>query len=58
MRKRISMLLPLAAAVLTAAAFAQESEQADDAGARYARAVADAESLTRFNAQLEGQVRS
>jgi len=58
MRKRISMLSPLAAAVLAAAAFAQQPDQAEDPAARYARAVADSQSLERFNAQLEGQVRS
>ena len=54
--RRIKTLLPGAAVVFAAAAFAQEPEQ--DAGARYAQAVADATSLDRFNRQLEEQVRS
>jgi hypothetical protein len=49
-------LLPLAAVVLAAPASAQD--QAEDPAARYARAVAEAESFQRFNRQLEEQVRS
>jgi len=57
-RRRISTLFPLTAVLFAAAAFAQETDQAEEPGARYARAVADAESLERFNRQLEEQVRS
>jgi uncharacterized coiled-coil protein SlyX len=54
--RRIRILLTGAAVVFAAAAFAQQPEQ--DAGARYAQAVADTASLERFNLQLEEQVRS
>jgi hypothetical protein len=57
-RRRISTLLPLTAVLFAAAAFAQETDPAEEPAARYARAVADAESLERFNRQLEEQVRS
>jgi hypothetical protein len=50
--------LPLTAVLFAAAAFAQETDPAEEPAARYARAVADAESLERFNRQLEEQVRS
>jgi septal ring factor EnvC (AmiA/AmiB activator) len=49
-------LLPIAAVIFTVPAWAQD--QAEEPGARYARAVAEAESFQRFNQQLEEQVRS
>jgi hypothetical protein len=55
-RRTMRTLLPLAAVVLAAPASAQD--QAEDPAARYARAVAEAESFQRFNRQLEEQVRS
>ena len=54
---RIRTLLPVAAVVFAGSAMAQPQETEDPA-ALYARAVADAESLERFNVQLEEQVRS
>jgi hypothetical protein len=55
---RTRMLLPLAAAVFAVPAFAQDDAAGADPAARYAQALADAESLERFNRQLEEQVRS
>jgi septal ring factor EnvC (AmiA/AmiB activator) len=52
------LLLPLAAVVFAAAGSAQQPDQAQDPGARYAQAASDAASLERFNRQLEEQVRS
>jgi septal ring factor EnvC (AmiA/AmiB activator) len=54
-RRTMRVLLPLGAVVLAAPAPAQEAE---DPGARYARAVAESDSFQRFNRQLEEQVRS
>ncbi|HET7608392.1 MAG TPA: DUF3450 domain-containing protein [Gammaproteobacteria bacterium] len=52
-------LLPLAAAILAAPAVAQNSQPAaEDAASLYARAIADVESLERYNRLLEEQVRS
>ena len=53
------ILLPLAAAAFALQASAQQpSGAADDPATRYAQAMTDAESLERFNLQLEEQVRS
>ena len=52
-------LLPVVAAILAAPAFAQDSQPAaEDPASRYARAVADIDSLERYNRLLEEQVRS
>ena len=52
-------LLPVAAAILAAPVWAQDSQPAvEDAASRYARAVADVESLQRYNVLLEEQVKS
>ena len=56
MIRRIRTLLPVAAIVFAAPAFAQDSEQ--DPATRYAQAVGDVESLKRFTLLLEEQVRS
>jgi septal ring factor EnvC (AmiA/AmiB activator) len=55
-RRTMRALLPIAAVIFTVPAWAQD--QAEEPGARYARAVAEAESFQRFNQQLEEQVRS
>lgn len=55
------ILLPLATAAFAVSAVAQPSDEAaraDDPASRYAQAVTDAESLERFNRQLEEQVQS
>jgi hypothetical protein len=54
-------LLPLATALFAVPALAQNNDEpagAADPATRYAQAVTDAESLERFNRQLEEQVRS
>jgi hypothetical protein len=53
-------LLPILAAAMAAPAFAQDSppNAPEDAASRYARAVADSESLERYNRLLEELVRS
>ena len=62
MRRKIETVLMGAVVAFAAAAFAQqpaqEPDQAQDPAARYAQALADTESLERFNRQLEEQVRS
>jgi septal ring factor EnvC (AmiA/AmiB activator) len=55
---RIRTLLPVAAVVFAVPASAQPQNQTEEPAARYARAVAEAESFQRFNLQLEEQVRS
>jgi len=55
----MTTLLPVLAALFAAPALAQDSPPAtEDAASRYARAVADTESLQRYNMLLEEQVRS
>jgi septal ring factor EnvC (AmiA/AmiB activator) len=52
-------LLPVVTAILAAPTLAQDSQAAaEDAASRYARAIADVESLERYNRLLEEQVRS
>ena len=58
-KKTMKALLPALAAVFVAPAFAQDNPPAaEDAASRYARAIADVESLQRYNVLLEEQVRS
>jgi septal ring factor EnvC (AmiA/AmiB activator) len=57
-RRRIRTLLPAVAVAFAVPAFAQPQDQPEDPGARYARIVAETESLERFNRQLDEQVRS
>jgi hypothetical protein len=55
----MNTLLPILAVAFAAPAFAQENPPAtEDAASRYARAIADTESLQRYNMLLEEQVRS
>jgi hypothetical protein len=55
----MNTLLPILAVAFAAPAFAQENPPAtEDAASRYARAMADTESLQRYNMLLEEQVRS
>ena len=58
-KRTMTTLLPVLAALFAAPALAQDSPPAtEDAASRYARAVADTESLQRYNMLLEEQVRS
>ena len=58
-KRTMKALLPALAAVLVAPAFAQDNPPAtEDAASRYARALADSESLQRYNLLLEEQVKS
>jgi hypothetical protein len=55
----MTTLLPVLAALFAAPAVAQDSPPVtEDAASRYARAMADTESLQRYNLLLEEQVRS
>jgi len=58
-KRTMNTLLPILAVAFAAPAFAQENPPAtEDAASRYARAIADTESLQRYNMLLEEQVRS
>ena len=58
-KRTMNTLLPILAVAFAAPAFAQENPPAtEDAASRYARAMADTESLQRYNMLLEEQVRS
>jgi hypothetical protein len=58
-KRTMTTLLPVLAALFAAPAVAQDSPPAtEDAASRYARAMADTESLQRYNMLLEEQVRS
>ena len=58
-KRTMTTLLPVLAALFAAPAVAQDSPPVtEDAASRYARAMADTESLQRYNLLLEEQVRS
>ena len=58
-KRTMNTLLPILAVAFAAPAFAQENPPAtEDAASRYARAIADTESLQRYNMLLEEQVSS